>query len=234
MRKDIKKEMRWFVLKLIDIRNNLNRTPDHVADIEFYYQDIISQESIFGITSKPIAQKKVKEMLDRIKNDGEFLNSFYNFNEKRLQYKVLSNGNVKIIGYQTKLLTAYLKENILRGERIFDLTSNSKGQSVLTIYGEETEEKIESREQINAFYLFRKNPSKTIHYPELFEEFKKGMLHDGEYYAIRYPTINDKVKFVQDTVYNLKRKLLKTSKKYDIDINKVLKTIPKKGYEYYG
>ena len=80
MRKDIKKEMRWFVLKLIDIRNDLDRTPDHVADIEFDCGDIISRESIFGITSRPEAQRKIKEMLDRIKNDGEFLNSFYNFN----------------------------------------------------------------------------------------------------------------------------------------------------------
>ena len=227
-----KKEMRWFVLKLIDIRNDLDRTPDHVADIEFDWRDIIRQRAIFEIRERVPAQNKVEEMLYRIKNDGEFLDSFNNFNEKRLEWKILRNGNIKIMGYQIGLLTAYLKEKIIKGEKVFGLTTNTKGQQVLVVYGENTGKRIESREQFMAFCWFLSNPGRVISYLELLEEFKKGMPHDGEYYTIKYPTPEQKIEFVQTTVYNLKRKLMEIGEKYGIDVEKHLETISKKGYKY--
>jgi hypothetical protein len=230
MRKDIKKEMRWFVLKLIDIRNDLNRTPDHIADIEFEYEDIVRQESIFGTMNRVNAQRKIKEMLARIKNDGEFLTSFNNFDEKRLNTKVLPNGNIKIIGYQIKLLTTYLKENIIKGEKVFGLTTNAQHQNVLTVYGENTGQRLMSGEQFLIFCRFLSNSGRLISYLELMTEIKKSMPHDGEYYTVKYPTPEQKIEFIQTTVYNLKRKLIEVGRKYDIDINKVLETVPRKGY----
>src|ERR1035437_4042533 len=154
MRKDIKKEMRWFVLKLIDIRDDLNRTPDHIADIEFKYEDILGQESIFGITRRPEAQRKVKEMLKRIKDDNEFLDSFHNFDARHLRWEFLRNGNIKIKGFQKGLLTAYLKEKIIKGEEVLGLTTNAQHQNVLTVYGENTGQRIVSGEQFLAFCYF--------------------------------------------------------------------------------
>jgi hypothetical protein len=233
MNVSIKKQMRWFVLKLIDIRDDLNRTPDHVADIEFRYEDITTrQESIFGIMGRPAFQRKVKEMLVRIKKDGEFLSSFNNFNAKLLNLKVLANGNIKIIGYQKELLTTYFKKRILKGEKTFGLATNPDGQSVLTIYGENTGKRIESQEQYRAFCYFLNNPNRIIPYLEIFEEFKRGALHDGDYWHNKCPTDGKKEEFVQTTVYNLKRKLIEIGKKYDVDIDKHLETISKKGYKY--
>lgn len=224
--------MRWFVLKLIDIRNDLNRTPDHIADIEFDWRDIIRQRAIFEIRERVPAQNKIKEMLYRIKNDGEFLDRFNHFDENRLSCNILPNGNVNIKGYQTGLLTAYLKENILKGEKVFGLTVNIKRQSVLTVYGENTGKRVESQEQFRSFCYFLNNPNRIIPYLEIFEEFKRGTLHDGQYYTTKCPTDEKKVEFVQTTVHNFKRKLIDIGKKYDIDIDRHLETISKKGYKY--
>jgi len=233
MRANIKKQMRWFLLKLIDIRDDLNRTPDHVADIEFKYEDITrQQELIFGAMERPAFQKKVKEMLKRIKDDNEFLDSFNKFNKKLLLWKIQRNGNVKIKGFQRGLLTAYLKDKIIKDEKVFGLTTNPQHQNVLTVYGENTGKKIESQEQSRAFCYFLNNPNRTIHYLEIFQEFTRGTLHDGNYWHNKCPTDDNKIDFVQTTVYNLKRKLIEIGKKYDIDIDKHLETISKKGYRY--
>lgn len=231
----IKKQMRWFVLKLIDIRNDLNRTPDHVVDIEFKHGDIITaEELIFGTMNELVFQNKVKEMLKRIKDDDEFLDSFNKFDKRRLLWNVQRNGDIKIKGFQKGLLTAYLKEKILKGENTFGLTTNAQHQNVLTVYGENSGKRIESGEQIRVFDYFRANSGRIISYLELYEEIKNGLihLHNGEYYTLKYPTTDDKEVFVQMTVSNLKRKLIEISKKYDIDIDKHLETLSKRGYKY--
>lgn len=225
-----KKEMRWFVMKLIDIRDSL---PNHVADIEFNCNDIIKQKFIFNITTTIGAKTKIEEMLYLIKNDGIFLDSLNNFQESRLSWNFFSDKDIRIVGYQMKLLTEYLKENILKGEKVFSLTVNTKGQQVIEVYGDNTGKRIESQEQFRAFCYFLNNPNRIIPYPEIFEELKRGTLHDSDYYTIKYPTDEKKEEFVQSTVYNLKRKLIKTSEKYGIDIDKVLETISKKGYRYH-
>ncbi len=227
-----KTEMRWFVLKLIDIRNDLKRTPDHIVDIEFDCKEVAKQKVIFDITDRVSAQNKVEEMLYRIKNDGEFLDSFNNFDEKRLKWEILRNGNIKIIGYQIGLLTKYLKDKITKGEEVFGLTVNALHQNVLTVYGENTGKRIESEQQIKAFCHFLNNPNRIIPYLEIFGEFTRGAFHSGDYWHNKCPTDEKKVEFVQETVYNFKRILIGIGKKYDIDIEKHLETIPKKGYRY--
>ena len=232
MNKPTKTQMRWFVKHLIDIRQDLERTPDHIADIEFDWRDIVKQRAIFNIRDRVPAQNKVDEMLNRIKNDGEFLDSFNNFDERRLDWEILQNGNIKIAGFQTGLLTAYLKEKIIKGEKVFGLTVNDKGQQVLDVYGENTGQRIESQEQYRAFCYFLSNPNRIIPYLEIFEEFKRGALHDGDYWHNKCPIDEKKVEFVQETVYNLKRKLIEIGKKYAIDIDKHLETNSKKGYKF--
>ncbi len=224
--------MRWFVSELINIRKDLKRTPDYVADIEFNWKDIKKAKSIFNIEDKLHAQNKIQEMLFKIKNDGEFLDSFNHFDERRLDWEVLENDNIKITGYQTGLLTRYFKERILKDEKVFGLTTNLQRQNVLTVYGENTGKRIESQEQFRAFCYFLNNPNRIITYLEIFEEFKRGALHDGDYWHNKCPTDDLKEKFVQENVYNLKRKLIEVSKKYDLDIDKHLETISKKGYKY--
>ena len=102
-----KKEMKWFVSRLIKIRTNTTLTPDHVQDVEFKYQDVIDTQ-LFNIAEKSDAQDKIISMLSRIKLDGIFLDGFNHFNGDRLSWARLRNGNIKIIGYQTELLQAYL------------------------------------------------------------------------------------------------------------------------------
>jgi hypothetical protein len=109
MNKPTKKEMTWFVTKLIKIRGNTDLTPNHIADIEFDYKDILKQKSIFKkITTKAGAQNKIEEMLYLIKGDYVFLKSLDDFDEKHLLMKTLQNGNISIKGYQMEVLTAYL------------------------------------------------------------------------------------------------------------------------------
>lgn len=105
MNKPTKTQMQWFVTRLIEIRKDLNLTPDHIADIKFDWREIMRQRGIFNIRSNQAAKNKVDEMLSRIKGDGEFLDSFHHFNKKRLSWDVRGNS---IKGFQTGLLTAYL------------------------------------------------------------------------------------------------------------------------------
>lgn len=232
------KEMLWFVSELVDIRNDLKRTPNHIADIEFDCKKILKkksiQRSIFGLTTKEEARTKVQEMLVLIKSDGEFLDSLNNFNGNRLQWEFTQTNDalLKIKGYQTKLLIAYRKERILKGEKVFGLTTNAKGQQVLLVCGVNTGKRIESQEQFRAFCYFLNNPGRIIPYLEIFEEFKRGALHDSNFWNTKYPTVDKKELFVQSTVYNLKRKLIEIGIKYDIDIDKVLETYSKKGFQY--
>ncbi len=229
-----KREMRWFVQRLIDIRDDVGITPDHITNINFDYKEIEKQKGIFNINDKEVAKNKTEEMLYRIKNDGEFLDKFNHFDEKRLSWElpIASRDSIIIKGYQRGLLSFYLKENILKGEKVFGFTVNDKGQQVILVYGDNTEQRIESQEQFRAFCYFLSHQGKTIKYLELFEEFKRGTTHDGAYYNTKYPTSDDRKNFVQTTVYNLKRKLIELSKRYDIDIDKILQTFSKEGYIY--
>jgi hypothetical protein len=230
MNKPIKREMRWFVSKLIDMREDTNITPTHIADINFDYEEIIKQKPIFSITNRAGAKSKIIEMLTLIKGDAEFLNKLNNRDKKLLKWKSLAD-SIKIKGYQIGLLKAYLIWNILKGEKIFGLALNNKKKQVITVYGENTGKRIETGPQYIAFCYFLKHPNKPISYLELFGEFKRSLPHEGEYYNIEYPINKDKEKFVQDTVYNLRRKLVEAGGNL-VDVDKVLETIPKKGYRY--
>ena len=108
-----KKEMTWFVQRLIDIRNDTERTPTHIADIEFDYKEIIRQKSIFGNKTKMLAQVKIDEMLYLIKGDNIFLDGLNHFNPSNLSWCVLQNGNISIKGFQMEVLKAYMLEKIL-------------------------------------------------------------------------------------------------------------------------
>src|ERR1035437_7745341 len=98
MNKPTKKEMRWFVLKLIDIRKDVTRTPDHIVDIDFTKKDIKKMKSVFKISDQLAVKTKVKEMLARIKGDGEFMDRFNHFDSARLSWKDLPADEIKIKG----------------------------------------------------------------------------------------------------------------------------------------
>lgn len=99
--------MNWFISDLINIREDLERTPNFTADIHYDYRDIIKQKSIFKITTKLGAINKIDEMLSYIKSDAIFLGSF-NISEKYLSYSVMPNGVTVIKGYQIEILNGYL------------------------------------------------------------------------------------------------------------------------------
>ncbi len=105
-----KKAMLWFVSKLIEIREDTKRTPNHIADIVFDCNDIVKEKSTFNISDKAQAQNKSIEMLALIKNDGVFLDSLNHFDGNRLSYEVLLEGNLLIKGYQIEVLSGYLEK----------------------------------------------------------------------------------------------------------------------------
>lgn len=227
-----KKEMRWFVSKLIDIREDTTVTPNHIANVIFSYEEILKQkEKIFTteVDTEDVVKKKITDMLSLIKEDNEFLSKFNNFNKKLLSWKP-STHDIKIIGYQTGLLKSYLKERVLKGEKVFGLTSNKKGQNVIAVYGDSTGKVIESGEQFLVFCYFLKYPNRLITHQELIGEFKRSLPHDAQHYLLKYPDDQSKEDHIKTVVENLKRKLIEIGKKYDIDIDKVLETISKKGY----
>ena len=225
------KEIRWFVTELINIRLDTERTPNYIADIEFDFREILDHKFLFTtISNRADAQSKIKEMLYSIKDDGEFLNNFNNFDNDLLNWKTAGNGNIIIKGFQTGLLTAYLKERILKGEKVFSLTINTKKQQVIAVYGENTGKRIESGEQYLAFCFFKKCPNRLITYRELVDEFKRSLPHEADYYFLKCPDDQSKEDHVKTVVENLKRKLIEAGERYSIDIDKVLETVSKRGY----
>lgn len=233
MNKPTKQQMGWFVTKLIDIREDTKRTPNHIADIEFDCKEIAKQKSIFPTTDEATPKEKIISMLDLIKNDNVFLAGFHNFNGDLLSWTPSDDGIFQIKGYQTKLLKAYRQENIFDGERVFGLTKNDEGQQVISLYGESTDQPVESEDQYRAFCYLLSNPGRIVTYLELFDEITKSRLHSPNYYPELYTNDTQKKMLVKTTVYNLKRKLYAIGKKYDIDIDSVLETMSKKGYRYH-
>lgn len=227
-----KKEMRWFVSRLIDIREDTDITPNHVADIVFDLNEIIGQKSIFKITEEFNPKDKVTSMLNLIKDDNEFLASFHNFKKDNLNFEDSNNDFIVIKGYQTKLLKSYRKENIFADEKLFTLTVNTEGKTIISIYGENTNVPLESEDQRRFFYYLLKHPKKFLSYRSLFKEITKGRTHNFDYYSNLYPTTSQQNTFVSDTRYNLKRKLEPLCQKYDIDIDKVIEIKHKEGFTY--
>lgn len=105
-------QMTWFVQRLIDIRNDIERTPNHIADIEFDYKEIIGQKKVFGIKTKILAQTKIDEMLYLIKGDNIFLDSLNHFDKNNLLWERLPSGSVLIKGYQMEVLEGYMLRKI--------------------------------------------------------------------------------------------------------------------------
>lgn len=127
-----KKGMLWFVSKLIEIREDTKRTPNHIADIVFDFKDILKEKSIFHISNKAQAQNKVIEMLALIKNDGVFLDSLNHFDGNRLSYEDLPKGKLLIKGYQIEVLNGYLDK--IKGttiEKSKNIFKNSDGDYFL-------------------------------------------------------------------------------------------------------
>jgi len=161
-------EMTWFIKRLIDIRNDVNRTPNHIADIKFDYREIISQKIIFGKMDKSLAQRKVCDMLALVKNDYTFLNSLDHFDERRLVYEILStDGDILIKGYQMEVLEGYMKK--IKGEKKVDSKS--------------TESRIIIRKDNGDFYINEANG-------ERFLNLKKNSLYYEAFVAM-YSLIPD-------------------------------------------
>jgi hypothetical protein len=114
-----KEEMRWFLVKLAEIREDKERTPTFVDDVIFDTKDfdkiIIKKPVIYKINSRIRARVKVIEMLCSIKKDFKFLND-NKIDESKLLYKELSNNRLEIIGYQTEILDRYLLQ-VLKTDR---------------------------------------------------------------------------------------------------------------------
>lgn len=111
-----KREMQWFVKRLIDIRKDLERTPRHTSDIIFDPREIVNEREIFNIRTVPQAETKAVEMLYSIQNDRVFLSGI-NIHGDYLKHNVQANSRIKIIGYQTEILDKYLNSNRLKSNQ---------------------------------------------------------------------------------------------------------------------
>lgn len=135
-----KKQMGEFILRLIDIREDLERTPRFDSDILLTPTDIkniiLKKNGIFGITNQIGAKSKVIEMLNSIKNDWKFTTS--NKIEKGVMFiDEKTNGEIGIIGYQTEILDLYSSQvlGVKRKKKIVKTTEVEFNNDLLSYDG---------------------------------------------------------------------------------------------------
>lgn len=216
MTEPTKRELNWFISDLIKIRDDLGRTPNFTANIQYDYKDIIKQKSIFGITTKPGAISKIEEMLSYIKSDIVFLGSL-NVDEKYLLFSVMPNGMTIIKGYQMEILTGYLDK----------INGRSKKKIILKI---NTEKKIITRESENKIfeYSFRKANGKNKRFEYVVKIVQNPKIGAKELNNKSYQTtsseigeinniIKDKLKLVEDLIINDGNSGYEINNKYGID-----------------
>lgn len=180
-------ELNWFLSDLIKIRNDLKRTPNYTADIEYNYRDILKQKSIFGINNKAGAINKILEMLSYIKSDKVFLGSL-NVYEKDLSFGVTKDDIILITGYQMEILTGYLDK----------INGKNKKKIILKI---NTDKKIITRESDNKIfeYSFRKAKGKNKRFEYVVKIAQNPKIGAKDLNSKSYQTTSSEIKEINDT-----------------------------------
>lgn len=217
MTEPTKKELNWFIPDLIKIRDDLKRTPNYTADIEYNYKDILKQKSIFGINNKAGAINKILEMLSYIKSDKVFLGGL-NVDEKYLSFGVIKDDIILITGYQREILIEYLDK----------INGRNKKKIILKI---NTDKKIITRDCENKVfeYSFRKAKSKNKRFEYVIKIVQNSKIGAKELNSKSYQTtsseireinnaLKDKLKLVENLIVNHENSGYEINNKYGITI----------------
>lgn len=204
MRDATRRQMTWFILKLLNLRMKID---GFSSPIQFTTNLIKSP--LFNL-EQCSQRDHVLNMLREIKEDEDFLVKVKR-DGKELTWEE-ADGFIIIKKFGTEFLLSYFKERLHNEKSIFGFSTNTRRAQILTIFGEKTNITISGNQYLVLAHLLRNFSRKVAPFSshhELYAELKKNKSHGADYWASREEY---SLQIVDDTINNLRRTLKDAAK----------------------